>query len=294
MEQIFEKINTLFYEYLKTLNLENTESAKMSIEQKISIEVWKSNPAYREYAVEVIETARESLKYFPNSEAFKKGVPFSKYLFASLGNSISTSEEKEALANKNGGLYISDDKYRRVKKVKKFFEDVRKMYPDQNFDDDSLIEKAEEFLGMEENEIRECLKMSKAATTGGDLENEEGDKISVFDTMLEGDDTNPLESGLVAKEQLESVLRAIQKMWEKKPDPMLSELLTVEILRANLDIENMEEYTFLDKEICKACLADLERKLPEDSEIAEKYGMTKSAASKKLYRIRESLKKQYR
>ena len=294
MEQIFEKINELFDEYLKTLNLENTENAKLSIEQKITLAVWDSNKNYREFSVEVVETVREALKYFPNSEAFKNGAPFSKYLFFSLGNSINTSKEKDDFADTNGGFYISDDKYRRIKKVKKVCDDIRKMYPDQDLQESFIIEKAEEILDMDEDEILECLKMSKATTTGGDLENDDGDKFSIFDTMLEGDDKNPLESALVAIEQVESVLRTIQKVWEKKPDQMLSELLTVEILRANLDIDNMEDYTFLNKEIYNAYLADPERKLPEESEIAEKYGMTKSAASKKLYRIRESLKKQYR
>ena len=93
------------------------------------------------------------------------------------------------------------------------------------------------------------------------------------------------------KEKSELIFRKIQDAWEKKRDPMLSELLTVKVLDANLNIENMENYTFLNKEIYDNFLKDPEHKLPEDSEIAEKYGLTKSAASKKLSRFWEPIRK---
>ena len=297
MEQIFEKINELFDEYLKTLNLENTGNAKLSIKEKITLAVWESNKNYKNFSVEVVETVGEALKYyFPNSDAFKEGIPFSQYLFGSLKNSINTRSEKDDFADKNGGLYISDDKYRRIKKVKNFFEDIRKIhrknYPDQeDLKESFIIEKAVLALGMDEEEIRECLKMSKASTKGDEVSNEEGETFSIFDTLWDGIDLNPSENEFIAKEKRECILNKIQKEWEKKSDPMLSELLTVEILGANLDIENMESYSFLNKEIYAKFLKDPEHKLPENSEIAEKYGVTKSAASKKLSRFFESLKK---
>jgi len=292
MEQISEKINELFDQYLKTINLENTENAKLSIEQKITLAVWDSKKNYREFSVEVVETVREALKYyFPDSDAFNKGVSFSQYLFGSLQNSINTSKEKDDLADKNGWQHFSDDKYRRVKKVKKVFEDVRKMYPDQDLKESFIIEKAVMTLGMDEDEIRECLKILKATTKGDEVSNENGETFSIFDTLWDGIDLNPSENEFMAKEKRECILNKIQKEWEKKSDPMLSELLTVEILEANLDIENMEDYSFLNKEIYAQFLKDIEHKLPENSEIAKKYGLTKSAASKKLSRFFESLKK---
>lgn len=289
MEQIFEKINALFYEYLKALNLDNTENARLTIEQKIILAVWESNKSYRDYSLEVVETTRASLKYFPNSEALKNGIPFSRYLFNALSNSINTYRDKEALADKNGGMYISDDKYRQIKKIAKTFAELKKIHHD--LDDSSIIEKAAAILGKDPDEITDCLKLSQAAKTGIDVKNEDGEEYSVLDTILDENEKNSLESWLVNKEKQEYIFRAIQKAWEKKSDPMLSELLTVKVLQAYLDIENMEDYTFLNKEIYNSFLKDSKYKLPEDSEIAEKYKLTKAAASKTLSRFWDSLKK---
>ena len=289
MEQIFEKINELFDKYLKTLNLENTENAKLSIEQKITLAVWDSNKNYREFSVEVVETVREALKYFPNSEAFKNGAPFSKYLFFSLGNSISTSEEKAKLADRNGWQYISDDKYRRVKRVKKVFDDIRKMYPDQDLKDSFIIEKAEEILDMDEDEIWECLKMSKAATKGDEASNENGETFSIFDTLWDGIEKDPMESELIKQEMLEVAFPKILEDWNaiKKEDvaAMLSELLTVKLLEFGFDIDELAGYAFINKEICEIHSENPQSELLEFQKIAEKYGLTKSAASQRLSRF---------
>ena len=53
----------------------------------------------------------------------------------------------------------------------------------------------------------------------------------------------------------------------------------------------MGNYTFLNKEIYENFRKDPEHKLPEESEIAEKYRLSKSAASKKLYRFWEPVRK---
>ena len=292
MEQIFKKINELFDEYLKILDLENTENAKMAIEQKIYLAVWDAKKKYREYSVEVIETVKEALKYyFPNSEAFKQGIPFSQYLFFSLGNSISTSEEKTNLADQNGGQHISDDKYRRIKKVKIFFEDIRKTFPDQHLEDCDIIEKAVLALGMDEDEIRECLKMSKAATTGTENPNEDDDSTTLIEEQFDDIvDNNSIETMFASHEALEQTLSLLDSEWKKKSDPMLSELLTVFALENGLTKE-YSDYSFLNKEILDDYFKDPDYKLPEQQEIAEKYDQTKSAASKLLSRFWEKIRK---
>ena len=297
MEQIFKKINELFDEYLKTLKLENTETAKVSIEQKIIIAVWKSNKNYGEYSVEVVETVKEALKYyFPNSEAFKEGISFSQYLFGSLKKTINTSKEKTNLADKNGGEHISDDKYRRVKKVKNFFEEVRKIHgtkhPDQeDLKDSFIIEKAILALGMEEEEIWECLKMSKAATMGTESPNEDDDGMTLIEEQIDNIvDKNPIESMFASLEAMEQTLSLIDSEWEKNPSPILSELLTVFVLENGLK-KDCSDYSFLNKEILNDYFKNPDHKLPEQQEIAEKYGLTKAGASKILSRFWEKIRK---
>ena len=293
MEQIFEKIDELFDKYLKTINLENTENAKLSIEQKITLVVWDSNKNYRESSVEVVETVREALKYFPNSDAFKNGAPFSKYLFFSLGNSISTSEEKEDLANKNGWQYISDDKYRQIRKVKKFFNDFQRIHPDQYFEDSFIVEIACQTLKMDEEKVWECVKMWRASTKGDEASNEDGETFSIFDTFWDGIEKDPTESELIKQERWGAVFPKILKDWNaiKKEDvaAMLSELLTVKLLGLGFDIDELAGYAFINKEICEIYSENPQSELLEYQKIAEKYGLTKSAASQRLDRFLKNL-----
>ena len=170
MEQIFEKINELFDEYLKTLNLANTETAKLAIEEKIILTVWKANKNYREYSVEVIEKVKESLKYFPDSKARKNGGEFSKYLFNSLQNSIGSTKGEESLEQKTG-LSISDEDQKLIRKINKCIKRLLKMDP--LLDNDAIIGKVAAILKKDESEITDLLNLAKTTALGLEMQNHE-------------------------------------------------------------------------------------------------------------------------
>lgn len=149
-----------------------------------------------------------------------------------------------------------------------------------------------------------------ANTIGLEKTNDVGETFSILDTLLEDNDTDPLEKSLMKKD-LQKLIPKIQEEWKKNPDQMLSEILTVLLLKMEFDLteiyhrlyratlqnlllygfnpEILVNYTFIDKELLDAYSADHDYR-PDFTEIAKKYGLTKSAASKKLSRFFEPFK----
>ena len=149
-----------------------------------------------------------------------------------------------------------------------------------------------------------------ANTSGLEKTNDEGESFSILDTLLEGSDTDPLGKSLI-KEDLEKLIPKIQKEWKKHPDQMLSEILTVLLLKLDFNIEDvyrrlyqatlqnlrlygfnseiLMNYTFINKELLDAYSADHDYE-PDFKEIVQKYNVDKSTVSKKLSRFFEPLK----
>jgi hypothetical protein len=286
MEETFNKINALYAEYAKFSAAGNTENAIKSIEEKIIIEVWKSQKKYKEFPVEVVEKVRYALlKYFHDSDDFEEEISFSQYLFGLLKKSINTSREKDDFADKNAGNTITDYLVEQINEFKK----VQKKYPD--LDEESIVKKATQELKIKESKIRIILKIIRASTSGTETTNEDGE-VFLNPDIQENSDRNPLENWLIDKEKREIILTEFQKEWEKgKSNPMLSELITVTVLECGFRFEDLENYSFINKEIRDAYFVEnSKRKLPQNQEIAEKYGFTKSAATQARKRFLEKVK----
>ncbi len=149
-----------------------------------------------------------------------------------------------------------------------------------------------------------------ANATGLEKTNEEGGTFSILDTLIESSDTDPLGKSLI-KEDLQKLIPKIQKEWKKHPDQMLSEILTVLLLKLDFNIEEvyrrlyqatlqnlllygfnteiLMNYTFINKELLDAYSADHDYE-PDFKEIVKKYNVDKSTVSKKLSRFFEPLK----
>lgn len=288
MEHIYTKINSLFQEYLHAAALENTENAKLSIEQKLIVTIWESNRDYKEYSVEVVEKIKESLVSFQDSEACKNGGQFSKYVYRAITNAINSAKEREAVEQRNGGIHIPDNVMKDIKKIKSLQKNLQKMNPDIEVTEDMLVEKAVAVLGIDEDGVRNLLKIALSGTYSFETPVNAGEDNGSLQDVIP--DENPsVTDELVKQDKCRLLFSQIEKHWRKKSDPMLSELITVKILDAGMCIDNMEECSFLNREIYDNFQKD-SHTLPDDSEIAEKYGLTKSAASKKLSRFWELIK----
>ena len=100
---------------------------------------------------------------------------------------------------------------------------------------------------------------------------------------------SPGKKQISREEQIET-LHKIEAAWNKKPEKMLSELLTVCVL----DMFEMEKndllyYDFINRTILDDYFAQQNYRFPKAQEIAGKYGLTKFTATQKLKRFGEKI-----
>lgn len=218
----------------------------------------------------------------------------------------------------------SQDSDLKVKEIKKsaygeYVDEVRKVVIDclKWFPESETRKNGAPFSRYLFNSLKKAINTAKgeeiqehANTIGLEKTNDEGETFSILDTLLEDNDTDPLEKSLMKKD-LQKLIPKIQEEWKKDHDQMLSEILTVLLLKMEFDLEEvyhrlyratlqnllsygfkteiLMNYTFIDKELLDAYSADHDYK-PDFTEIVTKYNVDKSTVSKKLSRFFEPFK----
>lgn len=279
MDEIFNKINELYEEYANISDAENAEKEKLGKRQKIIAIVWQSKKNYKERSLEVVKTVIDSLKDFPDSDDCKKeGVLFSQYLIFSLNKVINTAKGEEALEQRTG-LSISDSDHRKIRRINQCIKVLLRMNP--LLEGNAIIEKVAATLKEDKSEIRSLIRLAKSASLELEIHNDEDDEtVLVEETHGDMVEKNPVEEICILHERAEKILSYIDSEWKKKSDPMLSELLTVFILKQDFNVKDLVKYAFIDKKICAAYSKDPNHNLPQDQEIAKKYEKDKSIASR--------------
>ncbi|MBO7126623.1 hypothetical protein J6W78_03660 [bacterium] len=273
-EDQYSSIDRRYSEYADAVSSEISEKAKEGMAWKIQEEVLKlkyqkygQNIGYGKYSIEVFEKVHICLQSFPESKARAKGTPFSQYLCNAINKMIGYHLKKQALEEKNGGITISEHTLKMVSRLKKTLKRI-----DPNLTGELLVEEIAKSLGVKRNTAMRYLQIITARRT-------------------EAEPAAPQKQTDSREKQIEKLCE-IEAAWKKKPDKMISEILTVRILKKNVDIEEDElNYGFIDTVILKEYFADpLNYKFPEEYEIAKKYGKSKSAASHALHRFLPDLK----
>ena len=236
---------------------------------KITRLLSKWEKGFCEYVDEIHDTVVECFKHkFNTSEAF------CRYVCKSVRRRIHTLKELESLKAKNGGSKgVTEYALKRIRELKKELEIIEKNSPDM--DAESRIEKVAKIKGVRKATVLKWLKIM----SGRAFENPSQEKHASFSP-----DT-------------QTILLQVEKEWEKKWKnkkyaPMLSELLTVHMLRKHgFDIDDLDGLSFTNKEICEIYAENPKSKLLDYQEIAHKYDQrSKSDASKKLSRFFEPFK----
>ena len=262
---------------LYALYAQANDSDRETISVEIQIEVLKlkyppkygRKISYGEYPDKVLEKVDACLK-----KTFETGEAFRKYLCKSINNMIGSLLKKQTLEEKNGGITMSEYTLKMNSKL----EDVLKgINPEL---------KGEAFI----EEVTKGLGVKKRTTAIRHLNIMAAGSIDIEKVPLPDKAPSPEKEQISREEQI-NILCKIEAEWNKKPDKMLSELLTVCVL----DMFEMEkddlDYDFIDRTILNDYFALKNYRFPEAQKIAEKYGYTdKSAATQKLKRFGEKIK----
>lgn len=300
LDNDFDKINSLYLDYLKALNCPDNEVLLLQIKEKIVVAFWKALQKASSITLEMIEHTDVLVQkiYYCMDECkdYENPFCFSKYTYASVKRALGAKVDTEQFEIKSG-MHISDSENRKRKKI----ENAYKQFKSFNSNDlNAFIEYATNHLGFEKTEVEEYLFPKRSVSLFAQSKND--DEYCVVDKYV--DSTKAIDNAEVvaSTDQLKERLKLIDELWLKQKidsKPILSELLTRELLAdfkkntvsASL-IEILKKPSFICKEMVEVFFNDLNYKLPTQQEIGQKYGITKSAASVKLTRFIDKLKKQ--
>ncbi len=298
LDNDFDKINSLYLDYLKALECPHNEVLLLQLKEKIVVAFWKTLQKASSITSEMIEHTDVMIQkiYYCMDECakYENQLCFSKYTFTSIKKALGTKVDTEQFEIKSG-MHISDSENRKRRKI----ENAYKQFMSFNSNDlNAFIEYATNHLGFEKSEVEEYLFPKQSVPLFAESNND--DEYCIADQYV--DTTKVIDNAEVisSTEQLEHQFKAIDSLWLKQKEdarPILSELLTRELLSdfksnrvSEIVIETLKNPQFICKEMVEYFFNDLEYQLPTQQEIGQKYGITKSAASVKLKRFIEKLK----
>ncbi len=298
LDNDFDKINSLYLDYLKALNCPNNEVLLLQTKEKIVVAFWKTLQKASSITPEMIEHTDVLVQkiYYCIEECAKYDNPlcFSKYTYTSIKRALGSKVDVEQFEIKSG-MHITDPENRKRKKI----ENAYKQFKSFNSNDlNAFIEYATNHLGFEKTEVEEYLFPKQSVSLFAQSKND--DEYCIADKYVDSSKINDNAEILNSTEQMQTQFKAIDNLWLKQKDdarPVLSELLTRELLadfkkNSVLDsvIDILNQPQFVCKQMVESFFSDLNYQLPTQQEIGQKYGITKSAVSVKLTRFIEKLK----
>ena len=299
LDNDFAKAAKLFETYKEALSQENNDSLIEQTKDKIVIQFWRIIQKTRSISAEMKDHSDIIVqKVIDCLSAYSEKVPeeFCKLTYSSIIRRLKGNADTEAFESKSG-MHITDPENRKRKRIEKAYKQFTTF---KSADKESFIDYATSFLGFEREDLEEYLFPMQTVSLFAKSKSDSSDEYCIADKFIDSTKAEDNADNLANVEQLQEHLKVIDNLWEKQKDDarlILSELLTRELLadfKRNIASESLiaviAKQNFVCKEMLKAFFTDMNSKLPTQQEIGEKYGITKSAASKKLSRFIDKLK----
>ena len=298
LDNDFDKINSLYLDYLKALNSPNNGTLLLQIKEKIVVAFWKTLQKASSITAEMIEhtdvLVKTIYRCLDKCEEFNNPTCFCKITFDAIKKALGAKANTEEFERKSG-MHITDPENRKRRKIEKAFKQFNSY---KSGDLNKFIEYAVNYLGLKKEDVVEYLFPKQA--TSAFAQNENNEEYFIPDQYVDKTKVVDIGNEIGSAEELKKQLDAIDALWiEQKEDAktILSELLTRELLARCIDNklsysekEMLKQAKFICKEMFETFFDDIKYKLPTQQEIGEKYGITKSAVSVKLKRFMERLK----
>lgn len=298
LDNDFDKINSLYLDYLKALKQSNNEVLVLQIKEKIVVAFWKTLQKASSITPEMIEHTDvlvQKIYYCMEEYAdFENPFGFSKYTYTSIKRALGAKVDTEQFEIKSG-MHITDPENRKRKKIENAYKQFKTF---SSNDLNAFIEYATNHLGFEKTDVEEYLFPKQSVSLFAQSRND--DDYCIADKYV--DTTKVIDNAEVigSTEQLVDQFNSIDFLWLKQKEdarPLLSELITRELLAdfkknsvPSSFITILNKPKFICKEMIESFFRDVNYQLPTQQEIGQKYGITKSATSRKLTRFIEKLK----
>lgn len=297
----FSEIDELFLKYKKAIAFPNNEEF-ISAQTSLIVEaLWlniKSQCAsikIEEYPDEMVAKTMYCIEEFAKKDETNG---FSAYAFVSIKRHLASCARNASFDDRTGGMHASDNRRKLLNKLNRLYRSFVSLRKSQETDvviQDKFIKYAMDCLGVEKAIVIDFLSPKESMSMDVTANDDVFDITDVFG----GSNFYPSENDLLNAESVNSVLKKIESEWQSLKQgskPLMSELLTLTVLLAvekgflKLGIQSslpevLRKYQFICDDMIFA------RDLPEQQEIAHKYGLSKSAASVKVTRFFEKIKK---
>jgi len=301
LDNDFAKTEELFLIYKGALSQEKNDSLLEQTKDKIVIQFWKIIQKTKSISSEMKEHSDLVVKKVITCLATysdKAPEEFCKLTYASIIKALKGNADTESFETKSG-MHITDPENRKRKRIEKAY---KQFITFKSNDKNSFIEYAISYLGFDREDLEEYLYPKQTISLFAQSKSDSDDEYCIADKYVDSSKSN--DSGEIQNsiEQLQEHFKAIDNLWIKQKDdarPILSELLTRELLAdfknntvSDTVIDTLKQPHFVCKQMVELFFSNINFILPTHQEIGQKYGITKSAASVKLTRFIEKLKKQ--
>ena len=300
LDNDFDKINSLYLNYLEALKCPNNENLIFQIKEKIVVTFWKTlqkTASITQNMIEHTDVLVQKIYYcIDKCVDFNDPFCFSKYTYKSIKNALGAKADAEEFEI-NSGMHITDPENRKRKRIEKAYKQFNSF---NSKDINEFIEYAVNHLGFSKEDVEEYLFPKQAVSRFVQSKTDSNDEYCIIDTYIDSLKNENNVEMISSIDQLQEQLKTIDTLWLKQKNdarPILSELLTRELLDdfkkntvSNAVIDILKQSNFICKPMIETFFDDITFQIPTLQEIGQKYGITKSAASVKLTRFIEKLK----
>lgn len=300
LDNDFDKINSLYLNYLEALKCPNNENLIFQIKEKIVVTFWKTlqkTASITQNMIEHTDVLVQKIYYcIDKCVDFNDPFCFSKYTYKSIKNALGAKADAEEFEI-NSGMHITDPENRKRKRIEKAYKQFNSF---NSKDINEFIEYAVNHLGFSKEDVEVYLFPKQAVSLFVQSKTDSNDEYCIIDTYIDSLKNENNVEMISSIDQLQEQLKTIDTLWLKQKNdarPILSELLTRELLDdfkkntvSNAVIDILKQSNFICKPMIETFFDDITSQIPTLQEIGQKYGITKSAASVKLTRFIEKLK----
>lgn len=300
LDNDFAKAAGLFQTYKYALSQKNNASLLEQTKDKIVVQFWKiiqksknMTTEMKEHSDLIVKAIINCLKTYPDKEPEE----FCKLTYASIAKALRGKEETNSFEEKSG-MHITDSENKKRKRILNAYKQFQSF---NSGNKKEFIEYAIEYLGFEREDLEEYLYPKQSVSLYARSKNDTEDEYCVVDKYTDTTTDNDYSETMESERRLYSQLDEINVLWKQQKDDarnVLSDLITRELLsdyvRSNVSekmIAVLLKPDFICKEMVRSFFNDNDYNLPTQQTIGQKYGLTKSAASVKLTRFLEKLKK---
>lgn len=227
------------------------------------------------YSLSLVETADECIRYYDRGKG-----DFLNYFNRAFKKKRDTEEARERAEAYRGGIKISDDDDKKIRKILRLAK-----LSGKDLNDPSLIRKIAEVMHVCEREVVALIRINAdAAAVPSTVRNDDGDETELFDTLAS--DEPAADAALISEENVREIADELQRVFDtvqERQKKALSMMLTARyILACDCDYDQADRLLygrqFYDRDFAEECR--ISGAAPTDAAIAEKCGVLPSSLSR--------------